>query len=1023
MSLEIPGTIERIELENFMCHKHLILDLSPQVNFIVGENGSGKSAILVALAICFGAKAQFTNRGKRASDIIKIGESYCKIIVYLRNRGENSLNHDKYGDTVIIERKITKEGGNTYKVSSLFIGEKPIIIGKKASDVTEVLDYFNIPIDNPCILLMQETSKSFLTATRGEDKYNFFLQATQLDIIKESYKQAEELRKKAKQTEESKKLVIPEMKRTVESLEDKLKDAQGIQQLKKRIEELECEEKWAVVRDEINKVKQLEHECNSLEERINELNHSFIEQKIEMVEEQIQQKQKEMKHFEEEIKQLEIQKKEQNELNKIKRKELEECKTEISDAKERLKINQRRLQLLRDALEESKSHNARDNELAKQDKADKIKNAENEIKKCLNKEESLKIEIKPLQEKLEEKGRIFGGYDDDVKQLRRKLEKFHIEKMKLQDEQKDALTKYHKNMPQFVKMIQKTTFEYEVFGPIGEFIRLKDNKWNHATESAIKRSNLASFIVRSENDKKKLRDISKRCEFDVQIYVYSIKFGDKKYLIKQRNYPTLIEQLEIEKSIIFNILVDHINIDTIAIAIDRVEGKKLFVLENYPKIVYLQNGSYLQRSGRTEAYFPYKIPTRTIYGGKNIDVLLNDLLKQTHQISLDLNGKEELRKSVEREKNEINKSIGEVRRKIREVERETRMAQSKKRDAENIIIKEPENIEELENNCNKVQENIYIITKEIEEKNERRRELENQNENITEHFNYVIKQIKYNEKEINDIKTHQYQLMNQKDELKIEQSNGEMKIKQLQILLEQKNKQLLNEKILIEKVKNEAEEYKFIDTLRDIKVIQQEKEKCKKKEQEMNSEQINYDIIEKEYTRKKAHLEDIEIQLKQIQQLCDTLEKELKKRKNKYGQLLKITSIKTMDYFNLLLKKKPGCSGKIVLDHSKKILDVEVSMEINQKGRNVKTLSGGERSFSTVCLLLSLWNVVDCPFRAMDEFDVYMDSMARKIAVQALMESTQSSNKRQYIFITPHNLDGVISTDAVKVFMMKQPDR
>ena len=46
MNEQMAGIIERLELENFMCHKHLLIDFSPHVNFIVGENGSGKSAIL-----------------------------------------------------------------------------------------------------------------------------------------------------------------------------------------------------------------------------------------------------------------------------------------------------------------------------------------------------------------------------------------------------------------------------------------------------------------------------------------------------------------------------------------------------------------------------------------------------------------------------------------------------------------------------------------------------------------------------------------------------------------------------------------------------------------------------------------------------------------------------------------------------------------------------------------------------------------------------------------------------------------
>lgn len=158
----------------------------------------------------------------------------------------------------------------------------------------------------------------------------------------------------------------------------------------------------------------------------------------------------------------------------------------------------------------------------------------------------------------------------------------------------------------------------------------------------------------------------------------------------------------------------------------------------------------------------------------------------------------------------------------------------------------------------------------------------------------------------------------------------------------------------------------------------------------------------------------------------DMLHSALMSRRERWKRFRTAISVRARSNFMSLLAER-RFRGNMVIDHRSRQLQLLVEPDPSRKARSAgsKTtaLSGGERSFTTLCMLLALWDAMGSPIRCLDEFDVYMDAANRDMSMKMLIEAAKSSVGRQYVFITPQAMNNAEADSAVRCIRLEDPER
>ncbi|MBE7182661.1 MAG: AAA family ATPase, partial [Terriglobus roseus] len=141
-----PGSIVRVKLTNFVTYTAAEFRLRPNLNMIIGPNGTGKSTLVCAICLGLGWHPRYIGRAKEPGEFVKKGASEAEIEIELAA----GLDADR---NPVIRRVVKREGNR----NSYFIDGKAV----RGSDVKAFAQRLSIQIDNLCQFLPQERAVEF----------------------------------------------------------------------------------------------------------------------------------------------------------------------------------------------------------------------------------------------------------------------------------------------------------------------------------------------------------------------------------------------------------------------------------------------------------------------------------------------------------------------------------------------------------------------------------------------------------------------------------------------------------------------------------------------------------------------------------------------------------------------------------------------------------------------------------------------------------------------------------------------
>lgn len=1003
------GIIESITCINFMCHERLHCELGPLLNFIVGENGSGKSAILTAITLCLGGKASSTNRGGSLKSFVKEGQDRAILSVKIKNQGVDGYKQDVYGDSIIVERYFSRASGSGFKVKSA-TGQ---IISTKKQEVDEISEYYCLQVDNPLNVLSQDNARQFLNAASASQKYKFFIEGVQLEQLDRDYRLVSEYLESSEEKVPLQEERVELAKKDWEKAKRLSETVQNQQNARRRFRLLTSQLAWSQVSDEEKRLAERDQNILEIDTKVADTERA-IEGKAQLLaqeDETIARAQAAAVEAQEDEGLYQSQVDAADEEFQAAKKTLEQLHTDERSAHSELKTAANKVQDLEQKIEVEQQRLENSNGDALTRKREELANAK-EREEAINREIADNRQLLPtLEGKHKEAKRSVAEIAQSVERKRDEISNVESKIHRFRQGQGSKYDAYEPRVPNLLSMIAAdNSFENKPVGPLGTHIQLLNPIWSSILEQTIG-ANLNAFIVTSRHDHKILQAMMNRAG----VRNCPILIGNRHTLNTDGKEPdpsfdTILRVLKFDNQLVRDQMIINNAIEQVILIADRIKAEDVMFSGPAPRNVMACLSLHDGKRGEGLRL--------TNKGGSNYG---------TTTVTPNPNLRPRMKTDSDSQLSILKETLEQLGNELRELETQKRRLQQDAHRCQLDITQHGQKKKTLERNLRKAQVEIETIEVELDGfdgvdgrlqgfQEQLEQAKKDQEHHGRQYGDLVVKKQNQN-KEVEASKEKLRAERTRKKDYEARVDKAMKKVNRLTqlrgITLTEKNEahaeldMLKDDRIRAEEKRNRqaARLVEFIQMAEQVspqRVHIAENETYQSVEKAHAALKVQLETAQKERGMTDAEVYDFAVKtkaahdqmrhdLKTIKDVNQSLKNTLTKRLHKWRTFQRYISAHSRANFIYLLSER-GFRGKLMLDHKQKRLAIQVEPDKTEKraaGRNTKTLSGGEKSFSSICLLLSIWEAMGSPLRCLDEFDVFMDNVNRAISTNMLVSLAQ----------------------------------